>query len=161
MNRSELVSHVRYSAWASARLLEGVAALSADELRRDMNVSHTSVLDTLAHIYFGDRIWLSRLEGAPRTSLCDAGESATLASLSKDWPALLERFEHWVAAADPEKITAYQTLDGIPLRTPVWQIVLHVVNHATLHRGQVVAMMRQFGIKPPQTDLIFYYRSLQ
>ena len=49
---------------------------------------------------------------------------------------------------------------GDPFETPLWQIVLHVVNHATLHRGQVMAMLRQLGIPPPPTDLISYYRSL-
>jgi uncharacterized damage-inducible protein DinB len=52
-------------------------------------------------------------------------------------------------------------MDGTPFESPVWQIVSHVVNHATLHRGQVVAMLRQLGAKPPATDLIFYYRELK
>jgi uncharacterized damage-inducible protein DinB len=43
----------------------------------------------------------------------------------------------------------------------VWQIVTHVVNHATLHRGQIVAMLRQLGAKPPATDILWYYRELK
>src|SRR5262249_12983048 len=39
---------------------------------------------------------------------------------------------------------------------PAWQIVMHVVNHATLHRGQIVGMLRQLGVKPPTTDIVFY-----
>jgi uncharacterized damage-inducible protein DinB len=50
--------------------------------------------------------------------------------------------------------------DGKMARTPAWQIVLHVVNHATLHRGQVVGMLRQMGIAPPHTDLMFFYWEL-
>jgi uncharacterized damage-inducible protein DinB len=42
--------------------------------------------------------------------------------------------------------------------SPIWQIVLHLVNHATLHRGQVMAMLRQLGAVPPPTDLMVYYR---
>jgi uncharacterized damage-inducible protein DinB len=49
-------------------------------------------------------------------------------------------------------------MKGNPYETPLWQIVMHVVNHATLHRGQVMAMFRQLGVGPPPTDLIFYYR---
>ena len=52
-------------------------------------------------------------------------------------------------------------MDGKQYESPVWQIVLHVVNHATLHRGQVVAMLRQLGMTPPGTDLIYYYRELE
>jgi uncharacterized damage-inducible protein DinB len=40
---------------------------------------------------------------------------------------------------------------------PAWQIVMHVVNHATLHRGQIVGMLRQLGVQPPATDIVFYY----
>ena len=40
---------------------------------------------------------------------------------------------------------------------PAWQIVMHVVNHGTLHRGQIVGMLRQLGVKPPATDIVFYY----
>src|SRR6516165_3598857 len=40
---------------------------------------------------------------------------------------------------------------------PAWQIVMHVVNHATLHRGQIVGVLRQLGVKPPTTDIVFYY----
>ena len=40
---------------------------------------------------------------------------------------------------------------------PAWQIVMHVVNHATLHRGQIVGMLRQLGVKPPTTDIVFHY----
>jgi uncharacterized damage-inducible protein DinB len=45
-------------------------------------------------------------------------------------------------------------------RTPACQIVLHVVNHATLHRGQVMGMLRQMGTAPPNNDLMNYYREL-
>ena len=37
---------------------------------------------------------------------------------------------------------------------------MHVVNHATLHRGQAMGMLRQMGIEPPHTDLLYYYREL-
>ena len=40
---------------------------------------------------------------------------------------------------------------------PIWQIVMHVVNHGTLHRGQIVGMLRQLGVKAPATDIVFYY----
>jgi uncharacterized damage-inducible protein DinB len=38
-----------------------------------------------------------------------------------------------------------------------WKILLHMVNHSTPHRGQVVGMLRQFGQQPPNTDLFSYY----
>ena len=43
---------------------------------------------------------------------------------------------------------------------PLVALLLHVVNHATLHRGQVMGMIRQLGIAPPATDFLFFYRDV-
>ncbi len=58
-----------------------------------------------------------------------------------------------------ERMVAYKYMDGTPGSTPLAQVVLHLVNHATLHRGQVVGMLRQLGVKPPGTDFISYLGS--
>ncbi len=82
-------------------------------------------------------------------------------SMDQEWPELQRRWEEWAASltdADLARVVPYKAMNGTPYETPVWQIVLHVVNHATLHRGQVMAMLRQLGVAPPPTDLIFYYR---
>ena len=54
--------------------------------------------------------------------------------------------------------TTYKDLAGNEYTNPLGLLMQHVVNHATLHRGQVVAMIRQLGIKPPATDFVFYFR---
>ena len=85
-------------------------------------------------------------------------------TLTVDWQNLQENWEKWsegLSDCDLDRDANYTLLDGTPFTTPVWQIVLHLVNHATLHRGQVMAMLRQLGTKPPATDLIFYYRELK
>ena len=156
---TDLATHLKYSAWASARLIEAASELTPEELSRPMNVSHGSLLGTLAHVYLGDRIWLSRMvDPEPRKKLRDEGEEITLQTLVRDWPALYDRWVDFAAGADPERMVAYHDTKGNPYETPVWQIVRHVVNHGTLHRGQVMAMLRQLGKVPPATDLIFYYR---
>lgn len=163
MTRDELVQHLRYTVWASQKLLDAASALDAAEQTRDFGASHNSITGTLRHIYLADRIWLSRLTGNSRRTIADSGEPLSLAALRDEWLPLLQRLIAWVESLDEAGVATvidYQTLDGAALRTPVWQIVLHVVNHATLHRGQIVGMIRQLGHKPPLTDLIYYYRSL-
>ena len=58
--------------------------------------------------------------------------------------------------ADLSRELGYRRFTGEPYSLPLDQQILHVVNHATLHRGQVVGMIRQLGIAPPSTDLLFY-----
>jgi uncharacterized damage-inducible protein DinB len=49
---------------------------------------------------------------------------------------------------------------GNPWTQPLWEIVLHVVNHGTHHRGQAAGFLRSLGHTPPKLDLIFYYRQM-
>jgi len=55
-------------------------------------------------------------------------------------------------------VVAYKNIKGEPFQSPVWQIVLHIVNHASYHRGQITTMLRQLGHTPVPTDLIAFYR---
>ena len=155
-----LCDHLEYSAWASRRLVNAVAALPPQDLTRDFQTADRTVIGTLAHIYAGDRVWLSRVAATPFPGfLTDADRS--LATLQNDWPALHDRWRNWAAALTEEaaqSVLDYKDLKGNAWRQPVWQIVLHVVNHATHHRGQVSGFLRAMGQTPPPIDLIAYYR---
>ena len=52
-------------------------------------------------------------------------------------------------------------MSGNRFNQPVWQLVLHVVNHGTHHRGQVSGFLRAMGHKPPKLDLVSYYRMIE
>jgi uncharacterized damage-inducible protein DinB len=80
------------------------------------------------------------------------------AVLENDWPALLQRWMRYLESADPQTIIAYKNLKGEAHESPIWQIVLHVVNHATHHRGQAAGFMRSMGHVPPPLDMIRYYQ---
>jgi uncharacterized damage-inducible protein DinB len=115
------------------------------------------------HIYAADRIWLGRIQGNPPARFIDPETDLHFPVLENDWPALHERWRQWSAALDGNSIEAripYKDLKGNPYETPLWQIVLHVVNHATHHRGQVSGFLRAMGQHPPPLDLIAYYRQL-
>ena len=57
------------------------------------------------------------------------------------------------------RVIEYKALSGQPGASPIWQMLQHVVNHASYHRGQVTTMLRQIGAEPPKSmDMIAYYR---
>jgi uncharacterized damage-inducible protein DinB len=158
-----LRTHLNYTAWASAHLVEAAGRLSSEELTRDFRTAGKSVLGTLVHVFAADRIWLARLEGRPRLPFVTDADYA-LPVLEKDWPALLERWKLWAAGLTDEAAAAtvaYADMSGNPYQQPHWQIVLHMVNHGTHHRGQVSGFLRAMGYTPPKIDLVFYYRELQ
>ena len=73
IDKEFLALQLDYSRWASERTLHAARPLSQEELARDLGDSYKGVLGTLSHIFQADRIWLSRLRGAPRLTLSDAG----------------------------------------------------------------------------------------
>jgi uncharacterized damage-inducible protein DinB len=78
-----------------------------------------------------------------------------------EWPRLWRQWADLAALwTDVElaQVLEYKDLRGAPRDSKLEEIVMHVVNHATLHRGQVLGMLRQLGVVPPQTDLITFYR---
>ena len=159
MDTEALVLQLRYSAWATRRVLESATALSKEELHRDLGNSYGGLHGTMTHIYQADAIWFDRLMGAPTGDLSRYEPSPDFS----EWLPLLDSYVKWAEAltpADWDRIANYRNVKGEPFQTPIWQIVLHVVNHATYHRGQITTLLRQLGRAPVATDLILYYRSL-
>jgi uncharacterized damage-inducible protein DinB len=155
-----LQSHIAYTAWASRMLVEAAGSLSHEELTRDFGTADKSVLGTLVHIFAADRVWLTRLQGeSPDIFITDADYD--LAVLQNDWPALHRRWTAWAGELTDEAArtdVSYTDLSGKSWRQPLGQLVLHVVNHGTHHRGQVSGFLRAMGQAPPKLDLVNYYR---
>jgi uncharacterized damage-inducible protein DinB len=163
MTAAEIRLHLRYSGWASRKTLDAALDLPPEQLSKPMGVSHESILGTLGHIYMADRIWYKRVV-EPELPMPTIAEMSTREALTGEWQELQKRWEAWaesVTDADIDRMVVYTMRDGSPGETPASQLVLHVVNHATLHRGQVVGMLRQLGVRPPNTDFFFYLRELR
>jgi uncharacterized damage-inducible protein DinB len=158
-----LRTHIEYTAWASRLLVDAAAQLSPEELTRDFQTADRNVLETLIHVYAADRLWLSRFDGGPHPGfVTDADRS--LAVLQNEWPVLHERWKQWAAGITDAGAAApvvYTDMKGRHWTQPLWQLVLHVVNHGTHHRGQVAGFIRTMGHTPPLTDLVYYYRELR
>lgn len=155
------IVHLRYHTWATALIFEAVKKLSAEDYEKDRGGSHGGIKTTLIHIFKADNVWFSRVTGEPFGNIHDVPVPESLAELEKEWMTLLQRLQNWFRQLQPNQFgieIRYTNSQGVPCSTPLWQVVLHLVNHGTLHRGQIVAMLRQLGVKPPGTDLMMFYR---
>lgn len=154
--------HLDYASWASGRLMETAIALSPEDLRRDFGTADKTLMGTLVHVFGADRIWLARVQGQANPQP-PGPEYQDPAVLRPAWQSVFEGWRTWAGERTDEDFlveTAYHDLRGNPWRTPLWQVVLHVVNHGTHHRGQAAGFMRSMGHTPPPLDLVAYYRSL-
>jgi uncharacterized damage-inducible protein DinB len=149
-----------YTAWASTRLLAAAGELSDEELNRDFGTADKSVLGTLVHVFSADRVWLGRVHGQSLGVVVTATDNR-LGVLKNVWPGVLDEWKAWAAEQSEESVHTvldYRDMKGHAWSSPLWQVALHVVNHATHHRGQVAGMLRALGHKPPVLDLMAYYR---
>jgi uncharacterized damage-inducible protein DinB len=159
-----LVDYIRYAHWAAATTLQASATLSAEQLHRDLHTTYASVWATLVHIYQADSVWWSRFQGKHVASLTEFDAGTDLAELSGRWLPLLEALEGFAQARTEQDWQAtlhYRNGRGEEFAQPLWEAFLHMVNHSTLHRGQVLAMFRQLDCVPRSVDLIHYYRQRQ
>ena len=161
MTQQEMKLLFAYTAWALNRIFEAVAALPAEQLMKDMQSSHQSIHGTLVHIVASEKLWLERWNGNPSPAYMKAEEAPTLEKLREVWNAVGFGIAEFVAGMTDRKLQEVfemKTSDGQPHKHLYWQTMLHLVDHCTFHRGQVIAMMRQQGVKPPPTGMIGFFR---
>ena len=159
MNTKDVRLLLAYNLWANAQMLDMVSALTPEQLTRDLSASHQSVHGTLTHILAAEWIWLKRCEGSSPKALFDPKEFPGLDSLREKWAEVEQDRERLVAAQTDEslgRVVSYTNMRGEQWEYPLGQIMQHVVNHSTYHRGQVIAMLRQLGVAAVMTDFLAY-----
>lgn len=166
MNLTDIRQLFDYTEWANDLAMDAAAKLSDDVLRRDVGISHQSIFGTLLHMAGAEWIWLERWHGRSPArdeawSLWTTDSCADLSLLKERWRELIDRRSQFISELDEERLAAelaFKLLSGDPSSMRLADQMQHVANHATMHRGQVVGMIRQLGIDPPSTDILFYLR---
>jgi uncharacterized damage-inducible protein DinB len=166
MDVSDIKNLFDYTEWANDLAIEAANKVPAESLLRDVGISHHSIFGTLVHMAGAEWIWLERWNGRSpgkdeAWSLWSTESCTDLATLKDRWSSLIHHRGRFVSELDNTRLTAelpFKLLSGDPSSMPLISQMQHVANHATMHRGQIVGMIRQLGIDPPATDLIFYLR---
>jgi len=166
MNLADIQQLLTYTEWANELAMNAAGALPDEHLRRDFGISHKSIFGTLVHMAGAEWIWLERWHGYSPTkaeawSRWSTDACNDLDTLKGHWTELVDRRTQYVSKLDESTLAgelAFKLLSGDPSSMVLINQMQHVVNHATMHRGQVVGMIRQLGIEPPSTDLLFYLR---
>jgi uncharacterized damage-inducible protein DinB len=161
LDTSDAVRLFEYTVWANHKLMRLAATLSVDDFKRDLKSSHGGVRGTLAHTMSAEWVWLERWKGVSPTKMFDEGEFPDIVALRDRWASIEEHRDSWLANLRPDAMgesLRYRNLQGQDLESPLWQMVQHVANHSTYHRGQVVTFLRQLGAKTVSTDMIAWDR---
>lgn len=160
-NKDALERLLEYTVWANRRVLRTAVQLPPGDFTKDLGGSFGSVRGTFTHMMGAEWIWLERFQGRSPEKGIDEAEFADLIALRERWGTIEDARARWFDDLPDDGVSmriAYKSLDGTPNEAPLWQLVQHVANHATYHRGQVVFMLRQLGASPSATDLVLWDR---
>jgi uncharacterized damage-inducible protein DinB len=163
MKLSEYRLLFAYDCWANGRLLQAAGELDGDRYAQELGGSFASVRDTMAHIVAVEWIWLRRWCGESPSAMPDwavAPESAALRRKLDEIEVEQDRFMATLSDEGLQRIVEYRNLKGETYRYPLGDLLLHLVNHSTYHRGQAATLLRQLGAVPPPTDFLVFKSEL-
>jgi uncharacterized damage-inducible protein DinB len=160
---TEYMNHlIDFHYWARDRMLAALDALSPEEYQRPLGNSFASVRDTVNHLYQAEWVWYSRWIGESPTAFPPGELTPDLHTLRDRWKELEGKLRAYLGKCgqdELDRVHQYRLLSGKEGASPLWQMVAHLVNHATYHRGQVTTMVRQLGASaPPSTDMVTFFR---
>jgi len=164
MNLQDLRTLLDYHYWARDRMFDALDPLTVEQVNRDMGNSFKTIRDTVTHLYAAEWAWYSRWQGTSPTKLLTTDTYPDLAALRRAWAeneTNVRAFVGNLGDAGVDRVFQFTLLSGQSGAMPFWQMLQHVVNHASYHRGQVTTMLRQLGAEPPKSlDMVAFYREM-
>lgn len=154
----------RYKAWANRLTYEKVAELSTEELTQERPTGFGNILHTLNHIYVVEDIFRAHLEG--RAHGYSARNTETSPPLDMLWTKVQAMDQWYIDLADGltgeelSEVIAFEFVGGGDGAMSRMEILHHIVNHATYHRGFVSDMLYQVPLKPSANDLPVFLRDV-
>ena len=161
MGIEDLSQLYAYNGWANKRVRASIQGLSPEIFKRDLGASFGSLQGTVGHLVSAQWNWLRRWKGQAAGQPLHAEAFVNPDEANRRWVEVdraLTGFVGGLDAASLQRSLALTTPKGRSYSSPLWQAMLHVVNHSSYHRGQIAAMLRQVGAVPQGTDLMLYFR---
>ena len=157
-----IVRFLHYNVWANARFITVLRSLSDEQLDMEMKSSFPTIRATVNHMWGAEDIWLQRLGQQQKPEWKANNYKGSISEASIVWEAASNGLAAFAAALPEERLA--ETIEVITMKGDrkhdrINDILLHVVNHASYHRGQLVTMLRQAGVADiPSTDFFVYTR---
>jgi len=159
MNLNDISGLFDYTEYANRLALDAAEKLTEEQQKHDFKISHGSIHGTLVHMAGAEWIWLERWKGVSHSRIWTADDFAGIPALRARWREIENERRLLLESLPEERLhqdLSYKNIKGEPFTLPLVEQMQHMINHATLHRGQVVGMIRQLGVQPPAVDLLYY-----
>jgi uncharacterized damage-inducible protein DinB len=164
MNLPTLHSLYSYNAWANGRILLTADQITDLQLKRQPVAGLSALRDILVHTLNAQAIWLARWRGLPPVPKADPQDFPHVAVLRLRWAEVegeTQAFLSDLQEAELERMVHYSSLSGKAFANPLWQLMLHQVNHATQHRSEAAVLLSLYNFSPGDLDYIVYLRLVE
>lgn len=179
MDLNDIRDLYAYNHWSNRRMFSVLDKLSDQQFTSVMQSSFPSIQESVLHILAAEWIWLKRWTGAsPRATVSDTttasamhsalsnggvalGTIATLSGLREFADSIEQERQRYLGTLNEANLAArlhYTDMGGKEFSMPLAQLLQHVVNHGTYHRGQVTTLLRQLGAETISLDMVFFFR---
>ena len=133
-----------------------IVSLSFEQFTQAVGYSHGSVRDQVLHLMNVDDAWFSGLRGIENPESYNPADFDDREIIRTHWDKVEKNMREYLANLQEEMLTEKPFADGEDKDLILWQVLLHVANHGTDHRAQLLRVLNDMGVKTTSQDYIFY-----
>ncbi len=157
-----ILQFAAYTSWANQKMTESILLLNPALHDQPVASSFPSLYLTLAHVLHAGTIWWQRFNPDEIEMRSASSSKLSMNELADEIRNLDKKWEEWISEASEEdlrRLLHFTTARGESFHQPIYELLMHLFNHATYHRGQLVTIMRSLGLENiPKTDFIIFVR---
>jgi len=157
-----LLAFATYNHWAHKRITDAILAMDEHLHQQIVQNSFPNLYATVLHMWDAESAWWQRVKGHESIVVPSKSFNPTMKEAVNGLLSQSAQWREWLAELDEAPLhqpITYRNLKGDPFSQPLYEILHHVFNHGTYHRGQLVSIMRELGEDViPQTDFIVWTR---
>ncbi len=156
MNANAFRHFYEYHFTENRKLWESyVTHLSQEQFTQDVDYSHGSIRDQIFHLISADDTWFSDLRGVSLPETLNPADFPDFDSIRTYWDMVEQNMRNYLAELRDELLST-KPLGGEDKDLYLWQVLLHVVNHGTDHRAQILRLLNDLGFRTTSQDYIFF-----
>jgi uncharacterized damage-inducible protein DinB len=162
MSKKYFIELSEFNIWANDRVCSWLDKISDEQWKQPLVSSFNSIYETILHVANAEKTWAERLEKKSNSEMLSTTFKGSKTELLVTWKELSRNFKKLIEEMPEDQFQQkllYKNSKGIEYNEPYYQLLAHVFNHSTYHRGQVVTMLRQVGFTDVNsTDMTTYFR---
>jgi uncharacterized damage-inducible protein DinB len=150
-----------YLFWGDRMMFSAATALPDAEYFMERGMSAGSIHKLLAHLMGAEAVWLERWRGQAPARIENADDHPTRAALDARWERVHADLREFLSKQTNESLAGpitFRSFTGDPSAIPLGELMVHVVDHASYHRGQLNTMIKQAGGQPAPVFYVTYQR---